>query len=424
MTTEIAVFNSNGIALAADSAVSSFQGQKVYNSANKLFTLSKYHPVAIMIYNAASLTGVPWEVIIKEYRSYIGENSFPELKDYAMDFWNFIDSKKNWFPESVRDRAIAQKLRAIWQETQDELFKLTQVSDNNDDIKGLFESKIETSLEIYEKLEFLENFHDDDISDILGAHTGTFVEVYKGIFEATYDLLDADYKEKLERIAALSLVKSKFDTYSGIVFAGFGSDEITPKIASYQVGIFANNKLRKVFQAEKSNVDEAEFTPKIIPFAQDEVIWTFLRGVAPSIDDFTLGIFDLLPDLLTTRLRENALTGMAPVEKQALSDKIHNDIKALSENLIDRYNHESYRHGTEPILSMLSLLPKEELAEMAETLVHLTAFKLRMSAKHHTVGGPIDVAIISRGDGFIWVNRKHYFKQELNPHFTRTYFRD
>ena len=34
-----------------------------------------------------------------------------------------------------------------------------------------------------------------------------------------------------------------------------------------------------------------------------------------------------------------------------------------------------------------------------------------------TVGGEIDVAIISKGDGFIWKKRKHYFKSELNPHF-------
>jgi hypothetical protein len=31
------------------------------------------------------------------------------------------------------------------------------------------------------------------------------------------------------------------------------------------------------------------------------------------------------------------------------------------------------------------------------------------------VGGAVDVAVISRGDGFVWLKRKHYFSQELNP---------
>ena len=41
-----------------------------------------------------------------------------------------------------------------------------------------------------------------------------------------------------------------------------------------------------------------------------------------------------------------------------------------------------------------------------------------------TVGGPIDVAVISKADGFIWIKRKHYFSKELNPHFVANYFRD
>ena len=37
------------------------------------------------------------------------------------------------------------------------------------------------------------------------------------------------------------------------------------------------------------------------------------------------------------------------------------------------------------------------------------------------VGGPIDVAVISKGDGFVWIKRKHYFKAELNLHFLDNY---
>ncbi|HEX4674084.1 MAG TPA: hypothetical protein VH209_02075, partial [Steroidobacteraceae bacterium] len=31
-------------------------------------------------------------------------------------------------------------------------------------------------------------------------------------------------------------------------------------------------------------------------------------------------------------------------------------------------------------------------------------------SRRESVGGPIDVAIISRIDGFVWVSRKHYFE--------------
>jgi len=50
---------------------------------------------------------------------------------------------------------------------------------------------------------------------------------------------------------------------------------------------------------------------------------------------------------------------------------------------------------------------KLELAGLAEALVSITIFVAKMSAgKRETVGGPIDVALISKGDGFVWVKRK------------------
>ena len=61
---------------------------------------------------------------------------------------------------------------------------------------------------------------------------------------------------------------------------------------------------------------------------------------------------------------------------------------------------------------------------MAEALVSLTSFKRRVSADAETVGGPIDVALISKGDGFIWIKRKHYFKPELNYTFFQNYFKE
>lgn len=80
MTAEMAIMNKSAIALAADSAVTS-SGGKIYNSVNKLFTLSKYFPVGVMIYGSAEVNSVPWETIIKIYRKNLGDRSFGTLKD-------------------------------------------------------------------------------------------------------------------------------------------------------------------------------------------------------------------------------------------------------------------------------------------------------------------------------------------------------
>lgn len=89
MSAIVAALNGHAAAIAADSAVT-IGGRKVFNSANKIFTLSKYAPVAIAIYNNTSLMDIPWEIIIKEYRKYLGDNIKPNLKDYANDFFSFL----------------------------------------------------------------------------------------------------------------------------------------------------------------------------------------------------------------------------------------------------------------------------------------------------------------------------------------------
>ena len=68
MTAIVAVLNKNGIGIAADSAVTIGNTHKVINSANKVFMLSKYHPVGIATYGNSQFMGIPWELIIKNYR--------------------------------------------------------------------------------------------------------------------------------------------------------------------------------------------------------------------------------------------------------------------------------------------------------------------------------------------------------------------
>ena len=92
MTAEIAVLNKFGISIAADSAVTveTFHDgeikQKVYNSANKIFALSKHAPIGLMFYNTVTLGGVPWETIVKSYRKKLDDKVFPILNDYYEDF--------------------------------------------------------------------------------------------------------------------------------------------------------------------------------------------------------------------------------------------------------------------------------------------------------------------------------------------------
>ena len=88
MTAIVSILNKRAVAIAADSAVTF--GHKVVNSGNKIFMLSKYHPIAIMTYNNASYMGIPWDTIIKLYRKQLGEKELDRVDDYVDDFLQFL----------------------------------------------------------------------------------------------------------------------------------------------------------------------------------------------------------------------------------------------------------------------------------------------------------------------------------------------
>lgn len=130
MTAEIVIMNKDAIAIAADSAVTLTLGQnsdKIFTSTHKIFTLSKYQPVGIMIYNDALFMSIPWETIIKDYRNKLGEKSFDTLEEYADNFIEFLNTESyfsNRVSESnyVNDKINKYFLR-IRKEIEKKIFK-------------------------------------------------------------------------------------------------------------------------------------------------------------------------------------------------------------------------------------------------------------------------------------------------------------
>jgi len=95
--------------------------------------------------------------------------------------------------------------------------------------------------------------------------------------------------------------------------------------------------------------------------------------------------------------------------------------KTVVDQFVKHINDMIEEKFSAPVVNTVASLPKEELAAMAEALINLTSIKRRMSSQTETVGGPIDVAVISKGDGFIWIKRKHYFSHELNHSYFTNY---
>ena len=158
-----------------------------------------------------------------------------------------------------------------------------------------------------------------------------------------------------------------------------------------------------------------------VAFAQNEMVQTFMEGIDPSY-------YDLLNGLISKVLDEygqaviKSFTRIGLKKKKQAEDILKKISKQLLKDILTSIEERGSKHGMR-IIRTVAVLPKDELAMMAESLVSLTSLKRRTTMDAETVGGAVDVAVISKGDGFIWIKRKHYFNPENNHHFFANYFR-
>jgi hypothetical protein len=60
-------------------------------------------------------------------------------------------------------------------------------------------------------------------------------------------------------------------------------------------------------------------------------------------------------------------------------------------------------------------MPVQDAIDLAQFLVSTTIDFTKFLPGANTVGGAIDVATVTRHEGFKWVRRKHYYASQLNP---------
>ena len=197
--------------------------------------------------------------------------------------------------------------------------------------------------------------------------------------------------------------------------AGFGDDEIFPQLLSFEFE-YSFNKINKLFAKEAGSIPDEP--SQIIPFAQTEMIETFTEGRARSLDSFL--------EHFINEFFEEQKAQAAKIPK-GQGQAVVNFLSGMNTNLVSQFMtrlaHFTNSNHIEPLMNTVAAMPKEELAAMAEALINLTAIKKHLSPDAETVGGPTDVAVISKGDGFVWIKRKHYFDKEINAQFGYNYNR-
>lgn len=398
---------------------------KIYTSVNKLFQLSKYHPVGIMIYGSTEFMGYPWEVIIKEYRKILSFQSFKSLYEYGSDFLQYL-KKNSLFSENCQQDAVVSRSISFFDKilrTVEEDIRLLLKSSKKVTEKEVIDSlRKEVSLaeQKLKNSKFVRGFNSNDIKLIRNKYNSILKKVIRNVFD-NLPLSNTDVN-KIFNLIPLLLTKDIFPpNFSGVVIAGFGDKDVFPSYTEFNFDLVVNNKPKYRIAGQDSI--SLDMTAIIRPFAQSEMVHLFIEGIDPFYHYHHSQYLDTILQMMPSEIVK-IIPNLTDKEKNNIIKKITNANKLLFDDLIKVNDEYRKIHHIDPILETVSSLPHIELAEMAESLVTLTSFKRRMSLDAETVGGPTDVALITKGDGFIWINRKHYFKPELNHHFFDNYYKN
>jgi len=420
MTTEVAILNRQAVAIASDSASTAIDeyGRPIYSTAHKIFPLSQTEPVAIMIYGSAAFMGIPWETIIKIFRDRLGNTVYANLQEYGQSFLEFIRREKSFSPKEIQDRYVEDNLFAY-------MDALRSYVHQSIDYHFTFEEELDTQ----QLKELVADMIDKELDRWKAGTTSIQeVEVFTRRFRTEYtSLITSVIREVFEDLpindqAQLSLEKlsaalftffpktSEVLPYSGIVITGFGESDIFPSLVSYKVQGTAMDELK--YQIEPHRAIGHDNSAMIIPFAQGEVMRTFIDGISPMMEnfyeDFIEEIFRRYPGFILDELVEE----MDSEERQQYEDRIREIGVENFQNSYNQIRQFQYEINVKPILTIVSILAKGELAEMADSLVNLTCLRKKFSNEDETVGGPVDVAVISKGDGLVWIRRKSYINND------------
>ena len=409
MTAIVGVLNKHAVAIAADSAVT-IGGTKVFNSANKIFALSKRAPIAIATYNNPDLNSVPWEIIIKEYRKKLADSKKGTLKEYVDDFFKFIRSN-NYFSTDNEQREFLKIRFCTYIDLC--LQEISIANPTDDDINNDIELRL---IKLRENRKARDCFGEFSLNDFQ-ANFNTEIEFAISRTGRTLD------KDKItELLYSVFMCNIWGNYYSGLVFIGYGENEIYPSLFSFKSYTIINGTLHLESCPNEDVIIGQNCIAAIRPFAQRDVMDTIISGIAPTVQNayvqaFKTQLTSILNDL--AQQVEGLNTESAELIRNKLSEEQMNG--DITTNYITYANMLANTTYMQPFINSAISLNIEDLADFAESLIKLTAVKRKISPDQPTVGGPIDVMVISKGDGIIWMKRKHYFDPNLNHHFFENY---
>lgn len=186
--------------------------------------------------------------------------------------------------------------------------------------------------------------NNDFLTSILVNQEKVLNEAIEDVFEELP--LSEDNKDKLKLICAHQFCKKRYSNqHSGIVVAGFGKNEIYPSLMIIIIDGMINYRLK--YNIEDIIKINENSNAAIVPFAQSEMVATFMEGIDPNYQQILNGylseLFYKYPDIIT-----ETLTIRNPKKKEFIR-KMRGIGKDLIKDLLDKLKDFQTEYYVRPI---------------------------------------------------------------------------
>ena len=405
MSVGVCIINRNGIALAADSA-GTYTGNKMfYNSMNKVFSLSRKYVYGAITYGATTIYNVSIDQVLKEFRTYL------DSREHISDFFEilplfeaFINQNSSYYKfdlaEANHCNGLIKDLVVDWGNKIKTVATEVDAENKISEILNQLETVMRGSLKIdnYDVSAYIKTTYNDYFNMLIGMIVPE-LNNFPTQKECFWDYICNYFN--------LSLT-NETNNYMGLFFAGYGHCDAFPKFTHIELYRVVGGKIKYMLV---ENYEESNNHAQIVPLAQPDVILTFCKGISnrfinyipQKVESIINSKIDALPDTFTID-QKNALKTSLSSSKAEIASAINTTIQ---------------NDNVKPILDSVQLIPLPEMGFLAESLVNITSLKrtFAIDGNQQTVGGPTDVAVMSKGDGFVWIKRKHYFDKQMNPDY-------
>ncbi len=434
MTAEVVVMNRKGVALAADSAgtLSSRGLFKVYNSNDKLFQISNKCHIGSLTYGDSGLNGAPFELIIGRFKEKHSDTIWKTVNESKQAFIQYLNGsefatysdEKYYVHSRINDslKLLESDLASIKDDIRHLYFidrQLSKLNPKTDEekIEQLHQEKasITERLDNFNESNYIE-YNLDQIKQTANCETidNTFFheisDTYGAFIAETLNNCQTGISPDKFNLVIEYCIYSMFkyalrDGGMGVAFAGFGSDEFYPSCTDIMIyGTICGKTIYRNMGEFKISTDKPMY---ILPLAQTENVDTFVFGISPTMENILrdkIGEFfnEAISKFGQALSDEDAFIGFGEERLVNALSLAQDSIEKDFDNLLNSIKI----HNRKNIYDALNWLSIPDMAQMAKSLVELTAFKKKMSVETDTVGGPIDVAVISKNDGFNWIEKK------------------